>query len=361
MRIIIHYTLLLIAVLVVACKKEGEQLNLQNGVFKTNALTVSSTAVVLTPATENDTVIVFSWSAADYGKEAIVTYTLQLATDTSGAWANARSLTIGNNILRYAFTGKDLNNLLNAMGVAPGAANNIIARVKADVPQFNGAASTMTSVYTNVTVPKITSYALSLYVPGDYQGWSPATAPQLAPVEGRAGLYEGYVYMAGSGIHYFKYTNAPDWNHTNYGDGGSGTFNTDGAAAGLSVPDGGYYYLTANMNTNTWTATRTTWGILGDATPGSWDTDTQLSYDETNQVWKVTANMKQNGSFKFRANNAWALDFGVDNSGNLKYADNPFLGYTAGLNNLTVPSDGNYSITLDLHVPGKYTYILKKN
>ncbi|MFT3822681.1 MAG: SusE domain-containing protein [Chitinophagaceae bacterium] len=361
MRTIINYCFLLLALLVFSCKKDGDQYNLKGGAFQPNTLSASTSTLVLTSAKENDTVITFKWSAADFGQQPVVSYTLQLASDTSNQWAGAKSFSLGSNVLSYGFVGKGLNNLLNGMGLAPGVANNIIVRIKADVPQFNGAASTMASVYTNVTVPKITSYGLSLYVPGDYQGWDPASAPQLAPVEGRAGLYEGYVYMAGSGIHYFKYTNAPDWNHTNYGDGGGGVFSTDGAAAGLSVPDGGYYYLTANLNTNTWTATKTTWGILGDATPGSWNTDTQLSYDATIQVWKVTVNMFQNGSFKFRANNAWALDFGIDNSGKLLYADNPFLGYTAGLNNLTVPSDGNYTITLDLHVPGKYTYILHKN
>ena len=86
-----------------------------------------------------------------------------------------------------------------------------------------------------------------------------------------------------------------------------------------------------------------------------------MSYDVANQVWKVTANMKQNGSFKFRANKAWTIDFGIDSNGNLKYADSPFFGYTAGLNNLSVPSDGNYTITLDLHISGKYTYSLVKN
>ncbi|MBS1563464.1 MAG: DUF5116 domain-containing protein, partial [Bacteroidetes bacterium] len=64
---------------------------------------------------------------------------------------------------------------------------------------------------------------------------------------------------------------------------------------------------------------------------------------------------------KFRANGAWAIDFGIDVSGKLVYADNPFLGYTAGLNNLSVPQDGNYTIVLDLHVSGKYTYTLTKN
>lgn len=173
---------------------------------------------------------------------------------------------------------------------------------------------------------------------------------------GKPGLFEGYVAITGSGLQYFKYTNAPDWNHINYGDGGNGTFSTDGNAAGLSVPNGGYYELTANLNNNTWTATATTWSIIGDATPGGWSTDTQMTYDPVNQVWTVTAQMLSNGSFKFRANDEWVVDFGINGSGALQYADNPFFGYTAGLNNLTVPANGTYIITLDLHVSDKYTY-----
>jgi len=71
--------------------------------------------------------------------------------------------------------------------------------------------------------------------------------------------------------------------------------------------------------------------------------------------------MSSAGSFKFRANNAWALDFGIDSEGKIKYADHPVLGYTAGLNNLTVSESGNYTITLDLHNATNYIFELKKN
>jgi starch-binding outer membrane protein SusE/F len=366
MRTILNYILIITATcFLFSCKKDGEQFNLQAGNFQgNNALTASANTVVLSAPKENDTAVIFQWTNADFGKQPVVSYILQLSTPADTAanhWTNAKTFTIDNNARRFAFIVKDLNNLLNSMGLTPGVANTIVVRIKASVNQYNGAESIIPAIYSNTIVQQITPYGLKLYVPGDYQGWAPATAPQLAPVAGRAGLYEGYVYMAGAGLHYFKYANSPDWDHTNYGDGGSGTFSTDGAAAGLSVPDGGYYYLTANLNTNTWTATKTIWGILGDATPGAWDNDTHLAYDATSQVWKVTANMLKNGSFKFRANNAWALDFGIDGAGNLQYADNPFLGYTAGLNNLSVPEDGNYTITLDLHTAGNYTYILHKN
>ena len=353
-----------LALLVFSCNKPDAKLTLaRSTAFGAAALTADSSSVTLSSGNDTDTVITFNWPALNYGQEVAVTYTIQLdvVSDTSNAWANAKSFSVGNNVLTFSFMGKDLNNLAGSMGLNPGSSNPVVVRVMSQVNQYNGSASAIATVYSNTLLLNVTPYELDLYVPGAYQNWDPASAPVLAPVNGRAGLYEGYVDITGSGLQYFKYTNAPDWNHTNYGDGGNGTFSTDGAAAGLSVPNGGYYELTANLNNNTWTATATTWSIVGDATPGGWNTDTQMTYDATNQVWTVTAPMLAAGSFKFRANDAWVIDFGLDAGGNLHYADNPFFGYTAGLNNLTVPSDGTYTIILDLHVSGKYTYQLNKN
>lgn len=363
MKKLISYTIpvMLAVVLGMSCKKEGADMVLQDGNFP-KQLKASASQLSLTPGSDTDTVLKFNWAAADYGQKPVVSYTLQLSAvaDTS-QWANAKTFAAGNNILGYVFTGKDLNNLLNGMGLAPGRADTIAVRIRSDVNQFNGSASSVPAAYSNTVLVAVTPYGLNLYIPGQYQNWDPATAPVLGFVPGKPGLYEAYVNMPGSGIQYFKYTSAPDWNHTNYGDGSNGTFSTDGNAAGLSVADGGYYELTADLNKNTWTATKTTWGIIGDATPGGWDNDTQLNYDAAKQVWTVTAAMKKAGSFKFRANKAWNIDFGIDSNGNLAYADNPFLGYTAGLNNLSVSDDGVYTIVLDLHISGKYTYQITKN
>ena len=364
-RINLIWCLAALLLLAPACKKDGDNLVLQNGTVASGSLKASASSVVLTQSVDADTVERFSWQAVNYGQKPVVSYTLQLdvPSDTTGAaaWSKAKTFSAGNDVAGYAFVGKDLNNLLNTMGLTPGTSSNIVVRVKSDVNQYNGASSSVPSVYSNTVVVAVNPYGLNLWVPGDYQGWSPAAAPIFGPIAGLAGKYEGYVYMAAPGTHYFKFTNAPDWNHTNYGDGGNGTFSTDGNAAGLSVPDSGYYELTADLNANKWTATRTSWGIIGDATPGGWNSDTQMSYNAATQTWTVTANMLKNGSFKFRANSAWSIDFGLDGSGNLAYADNPFFVYNPNLNNLSVPADGNYTITLDLHVSGKYTYILTKN
>ena len=195
-----------------------------------------------------------------------------------------------------------------------------------------------------------------LYVPGAYQDWKPATAPQIGSVAGSPIRFEGYVNFTGTGEQPFKFTDAPDWTHTNYGAGPGGTFNTDGQAGGLTVPSGGYYELTADLGKGTWTATKTTWSVIGNATPGGWETDTPMTYDPNKQVWTVTLAMKADGSFKFRANNAWKIDFGLDSNGKLQYVDNPFFDYNPSIKDLTVPDDATYTLTLDLHVPGKYTY-----
>jgi hypothetical protein len=341
-----------------SCRKEGANLQVDEQATFTAALHASADSVTLSPANDNDTVLTFNWPAVSYGSAVGVTYTLELdnPADTTGptGWGKSQQFVAGSNVLTYSFAGKDLNNIMQSLNIF--ADSGMVFRVLANVNQYNGAASTIPATSTAAVKVAITPYLTNLFIPGAYQGWNPATAPVLNPVPGKPGLFEGYVNITGSGIQYFKYTNAPDWNHTNYGDGGNGTFSTDGAAAGLSVPNGGYYELTADLNNNTWTATATTWGIIGDATPGGWNTDTQMTYDPVNQVWTVTAAMVTAGSFKFRANDAWVIDFGITNAGQIEYADNPFFGYTAGLNNLTVPADGTYIITLDLHVSQKYTY-----
>ncbi|MEP6465184.1 MAG: SusE domain-containing protein [Parafilimonas sp.] len=352
-----------------SCKKEGIQYKITDGNFP-QQLSASSSDVALAQSTDADTVITFAWSAATFGSKPVVSYTLQLTpTSDTADWSTAKTYLVGNATYSYGFNGKDLNTLLNGMGLTPGTAVPIAVRIKADVNQYNGSASTIQSVYSNTVVVNFTTYGLSLYIPGAYQNWDPSSAPLLNLLYQTPGIYEAYEYMPGSGLQYYKFTNAPDWNHINYGDGGSntndgvvsGVFSEDGAAGGLYSSDGGYIRVTANMNDNTWTATPMTWGIIGDATPNGWNGDTDMSYDSNSQTWTVTADMIHNGSFKFRANHAWSIDFGVDADGNLKYADNPLLPYDASVGNITVPEDGKYTITLDLHVSGNYTYSLHKN
>ena len=347
----------------VACHKDAALTRLAPVAF-TSSITASTNEVILTAATDSTpAVLTLKWPAVVYPVKAQVTYTLQadLPSDTVGAtaWANATSILVGNDILTKSFKGSDLNALALSVGITANDTAKMVFRVQAyqDRAAFSHGVAVAISPWKQVAA---FSHGWSvLYLPGDYQGWSPSTAPTVAAEQ--PNIYEGYIYEPAGGTYQFKFTNAPDWNHINYGDASGGALTTDGLAAGMTLPGPGYYELVANPSTLAWNYTLVTWGIIGDATPGGWGADTQMSYDPAKQVWTLTANMVSTGSFKFRANSAWSIDFGIDANGRLAYADNPAYPYNGSLNNLTVPSNGNYTITLDLHDPNNYHYTLHKN
>ena len=343
-----------------ACKKEPVLTTLQEVSF-TSGITASTKSVTLAESKNDENVIAFNWPAVTYPVKSPVTYTLQIdiPADTLGAsaWANAKSFEVGEDILTKAIQGKNLNTMALDLGIKPDESGTLVARIKSylDREAYSGA------VAFTVTPFKIFSGFPALWVPGDYQGWNPAAAPTIVSVKSDK-LYEGYIYIPAGGSNLFKFTAQPAWEPMAYGDGGSGVLIEANFSGGnFTAPSDGYYNLTADLNNMVYTVTKTTWGILGDATPGGWDTDTQMNYDAVNKVWTVTADMKSGASFKFRANNAWIIDFAINSNGKLMYADHPVLGYTPDLNNLTVPETGNYTITLDLHDANNYTYKLKKN
>lgn len=184
------------------------------------------------------------------------------------------------------------------------------------------------------TIEIIGEMNLTLYVPGGHQGWDPASAPTLYN-RNFDFKYSGYVYFADANTE-FKFTAQPGWAGTNYGDGGDGTISTDGG--NLKVAEAGMYKIDVDLTANTYTLTKTEWGLIGDATDGGWDNSTPMSYDPTTGLWSVTTTLKD-GTFKFRANNAWDINLGGDLN-NLSY----------GGDNIAATA-GTYTITLDLSDP----------
>lgn len=194
-----------------------------------------------------------------------------------------------------------------------------------------------------------------LWLPGGYQGWSPSTAPTIYAISDF--VYVGYVYInAGTA---FKFTNAPDWDHINYGDSGTpGVLTTDGLANGLSLGVPGYYKLRADTENLTYeTALINSWGMIGTATPGGWDNSSPMTYDPAKDVWKGTINLVQ-GALKFRANNQWAINYGPASSAVM----NGTLIETN--DSISIPEAGNYTVTIDLSrskAPYQFIYTVVKN
>ena len=190
------------------------------------------------------------------------------------------------------------------------------------------------------TVELIGEMNLQLYVPGSHQGWSPGTAP-IVYNRNFDMKYEGYVNFSANDL--FKFTSDPDWDHTNYGDGGNGTLSTTGD--NLTVAEAGYYKLNVDLSGSpfTYTKVKTDWGLIGDATVGGWDNSTPMTYNPDTKVWTVTTTLSAGKAFKFRANNGWDINLG-GNQSNLSY----------GGDNIPIATDGTYLVTLDLSNPEAY-------
>jgi hypothetical protein len=195
---------------------------------------------------------------------------------------------------------------------------------------------------------------LTWYVPGDYLvasypgssylNWNPANSPIVMSTIAAPDKLEGYVYMA-QASNQWKFTSQPDWNGTNYGDGGNGTLNIENTAANIVSP-AGYYKLNADATALTYTAVATVWGVIGSATPGGWDNSTALEYDPASRTWTGGVTLTVN-EFKFRANNQWDINYGST-------AGNSTL--DAGGSNIPVNVESDYYFVLDLSHPNEYTY-----
>lgn len=352
----------LLGILAIACVMQACKKDEVKTVLKTTAapgLTVSNASLVLSSATAADTVETFSWTPSQYGYSAAVRYTLQLAKAGTN-FASPKEIGMENRT-QLKYSGADINQLALIMGLAPGSATALDVRVKSSL-------SDSLNIYSNKVTFNITPYLViinypSVYVPGDYQGWSPDKAPKLSSKTNN-GIYEGYVNFPTSAPSFaFKITSDPDWNHTNYGwasstttgNSVSGKLSTAGSAGNLFVPNAGYYRVKANTNASamTWNVDKTSWGLIGDAIPTTgWDSDRDMTYDATTQTWKITLDLLAGKSIKFRANDAWDINYG-DTGADLSLEE--------GGSDIKVDAAGNYTVTLDLHVPGNYTYTVKKN
>ncbi|MBI9066797.1 MAG: SusF/SusE family outer membrane protein [Salinivirgaceae bacterium] len=136
-------------------------------------------------------------------------------------------------------------------------------------------------------------------------------------------------------------------------------------ADGNFVPtvDGTYdFTLTIDASTETYTFTAEPsgtpvpdhiWGVIGSSVvPYDWTVDVDMTWEHTTNIWSVTLDMVA-GEWKFRADDDWALAYGVDGDGNLTSE--------GGATNMAVTEDGNYTIELILTDAENPTYTIVKN
>ena len=176
-------------------------------------------------------------------------------------------------------------------------------------------------------------------------------APELY-MKGDANGWDGYDYLAGDGVHFtgfmylnqngFKFTTAPDWSGTGYG----ANFDTAPNAANIVITEpAGYYKVDVDLSAKTYTLTPiTSIGIIGSAAPNGWDSDVDLTYVPYNKetkegrYWEAKNIKLKAGECKFRANDAWDMQWGFDGE--------KFVFSNNAPQKQFVPEEGTYDIKL---------------
>lgn len=338
----------MLLILAGACKKEGDTITLSTGDVPT--LASSATSVALNKESEDLGAITFEWGAYavswsnDDAATDVVNYTLQI----SRAGNNFQNVLLSRDTDSRAvtFTHKEFNEALIAAQIEAGTPTDLQARLRVSVAANRAS-------YTNTIDLQLTGYedivALpTLYLAGSFNGWSHSEDFRAVSANFDDN-YEGYANFADADTE-FKFSSVAGWDGTNYGDGGGNNLDTDGGAGNLKVADAGYYLLKANIADLNWSATKTDWGLIGDAV-GGWNDgdDIPLVYHAETRTLRAEVAMSP-GPWKFRANGGWDINLGGgEQPGALAYGGSDF----------NLETGGTYLVILDLSNPEQYAYSLE--
>lgn len=352
MKLIYSFILFAAAsIILFSCKKDENKVTLKDAQPALSASTTSP--IILLQNNGTQTALTLTYNDVNLGFNDALSYVLQIAP----AGANFRAdttveISIDRSASTKTFTVNELNNELVKI-VPADKASNLEFRIKTN-------AGNIFSNIVSLTVTPFEDWPILLrypvtYIPGDYQGWKPDGTPiaKLYSINSD-NKYEGGIMLpdASKG---FKLTPEPAWDHSygmvsvvQNGANASGTLLLDGGAD-FKFTGAGYYKFDIDVTANTWKATKTNWGIIGDAALG-WDADAPLTFDAATQTYITTIQLK-NGLMKFRANSSWDVNLGVDDNGAPKY----------GGENIAITEAGTYKILFDVRVPSKpYWKLIKQ-
>ncbi len=343
-----------------SCEDDREMPTLKSTITPPVLNAPAAASVVLKEADASKVATELTWVEPDYGYEAPVSYSVQIATkgsnfadaiEIASSYTNSASINV-----------QKLNTTLLLLGGADGVAQQVEFKVIASIKNTK-----IENQISNVLGMTVTPYEVVIIYPhlnlpgsydpyGDNGSWdgdgNDYTRIYSLKSDDR---YEGYVNMIAGGSAAnaveFKFTKV-NWGDGEYSYSGTPEKLVSGGGGNIPLASGGYYKVNADMNALTYSVVKITrWGIIGGATgDGSWSTDIAMNYDEAANKWTLTADLVA-GEFKFRANSGWEINYGDDK------ADGKL---DAGGANIVVGAAGNYTITLDLVGP-VYKYKLKKN
>ncbi|UHO36825.1 SusE domain-containing protein [Chryseobacterium capnotolerans] len=356
--------------IVFSCEKDEDQAVINE--TSAGKISADKSTIVLNELNANDVVITFTWTKPTFNIAVVPNQKVEFGIKGDG-FKKSATIDFSNDMTSGAVTHAAMNAAMFSIGAVPDAVNDIEVRLKTSV----GSAA----FYSNVIAVKVTPYTPNpdlvypkINVPGSYAGaagyvnWNPANTPNLYSPE-KNDKYRGFIWIntvAGVEDGKYKFAINQDW-PGNKGDDGSnsGKLKLDGD--NIKAPAIGTYYIKVDWAANTYTSVLANFGIIGDATPTGWDSDTDFVYNPTTKTFVINSiALNSTGLFKFRANDDWTMKFqpskndetltsgkGVQTYFNAEgtVADDP--GYK-------VSEAGNYKIELDLHNSAYYKLTITK-
>lgn len=299
----------------------------------------------------DDTLMTMEWTEPDYGFPSAPEYNIQMDSATHDFSDPIQIATV--NTTSFSITVGEMNSTMLGAGYPFGEEISLDFRVVASVSD-SVEEQISDPVTLNITAYSVCQFCPEIYVPGGYQSssgygadWTPADAPALATINDQD-QYEGYVYIENSSSE-FKFTAERNWANGDWGTSGTeGELESPGN--NIVAEEAGYYKMNVDLNNMSYSLLNTQWGIIGSATENGWDSDQDMTYDSDAKVWTITTDLTAD-EMKFRANDAWNLNYGDNNADGTLEQDGA---------NIQVNEAGNYTVVLDLSET-PYSYTITQN
>ena len=309
--------------------------------------------IEITPSNMVDGVVAFTWSAADYGVQTQVNYSLEAAT---AAAPDAKvTITSGMTATSTEVDYETLNAILfNDLGLADGVAEDVNFYIGAKVGEYEKIYSNAVTVSCKVTAAE--KQYPKLWVVGSYNGWAHDASNQfLFDFAGTDTVYQGMIDFSAinedHSANEFKITGGA-WGTDEHSMNGA----HDPESKTIALVAGGgdninvyqakrFYHLTFDRAlTLTADVSFDQIGVIGDF--NGWGADVVMNFNASKQRFYADVEFPADGGFKFRLDGGWDVSYGSTGSGVLDSGDN-------------IPvKAGNYRVYLNMNNFAEMTYTL---
>ena len=344
----------------------------ENSSFNLNFTVVATDGVVSTTSNK-EMMTVYSYGNAVSAviipdvSEIVLDITDPLAEISLISWSEAR-LTYGEAVTYSAFVSYNGGEQIEvASGLTDGTFYKTVdewneAAISAGAPEGSAADIQFVVMAYCESIPEgipsepatinITTYLATfptvMYLPGNYQGWNPATAATIVQSTSTKGYYEAFIDLTteDGGDTMFKFCPDPTWDNaiggvdievTTDGDGNTVVSGMVSSAGGdIAVPSG-MYRIALNKKFNKLTMFKvTSMGLIGSATVGGWGEETPMTYNAADRTFSVITTLTGGEEYKFRLNNNWTSSMG---DGNV---------FDNGANAMFTKETGEYNVIVDV-------------